>query len=218
MINIKKNIIFLGAIVIVFSMVSSTTAMIAQPTKNAYNVTNENGDNEIYVQPGVILTKMKLPKLKDAYEKIEDQEFKLVVEKIIEKLEQESIKLLTSKDIKNILVDLGLLNYDAYVGLVAGSGAGYCSAGGFPLIPLPFIFKGCLWIGPGLFVSWNAEKCLNNLFDFTVGGQAINYDHHGLALLNIGYWSSQMVFDANGFPGTGCNILVFSPLILIRPL
>jgi hypothetical protein len=135
MIKIKKNKIFLGAILIVFLIVSSTTAMSTQPTKKAHKAIEENEDNEIYVQPGVFLTKMKLPKLKEAYEKIEDPEFKLIVEKIIEKLEQGSKKVLTSKDIKNILVDLGLFNFDVYVGLVAGHAGGMSCACGFPFIP-----------------------------------------------------------------------------------
>ena len=198
-----------GAAVVALLMVSSATAINMNKTENnneSLENKNSTNDNEIYVDPNIKLTKAQLPKLKQAYEKIEDPEYKELTLKIIQKLETQEI--VKSDDLKDILIELNMQNTEIHTGKIVGSACCYSHMIGFPVIPL-FMF----WIGPGLFIQWSAD---GDEININIGALShhITGKHHGFALAFVGFWHS--CWWGSPFPeGEEFSVFGWSPLIVV---
>lgn len=218
-----KNKIFkiFGAAVAVFILLSSITPVYGiQNEKNlgtTKNGKNSNLEDEIFVQPNIVITKAKLPMLKKTLQKIEDPLYKELTQKIIEKIEAKGI--VKSTDIKDILIDLNMLSTDVYFGNLEGNACCNSGAGGFPFIPSILILRGAWWLGPALFVSWYADTggWASGRIDFTIAGHHIDYQHKGLALfLPFVLWLYSTGFDPQyGVPGSSMSIIGWAMLIFI---
>jgi len=221
----KKRIMMLfGVAIIALLMVSSANAININKIKNnneALENKNSTNDNEIYVDPNIKLTKNLLPKLKQAYEKIEDPGYKELTKRIIQKIETQEI--VKENDLKEILIELNMQNTEIYAGKITGSAKWASAAISIPFLILP-ISQGStvFWLGPAPFLSWNAAMMgppyTNEHIDFTIGiqGKHITEEHSGFALLFLGIWSSSTFIDmVQGSLGMSCFIAGWSPFILI---
>ena len=87
----KKMLIgYFGAIVATVFIVSSSTAINVVQTKylkESVEIENSEEIEEVYVDPHLHLTKRHLPILKQALVNMENNEYKEVVERIIDQLE-----------------------------------------------------------------------------------------------------------------------------------
>jgi len=189
---------------------------ITNSNENEFIVEQNKTENidDVNIDPNIRLTKSMLPRLKLAVEKIDNPIDKKLVDRIIQTLENKGV--VYSEDIKNILNEINSDYKNVYwFSVVSGGSAGLSWCSSFPMLPSLFILKGAFWIGPALFLSWNADSWPSNNNFIYVKGNLISEDHRGFALLPVGAWASTMGFDPSGKPGTGCTISAFSPLIFI---
>lgn len=206
----KKNKIL--SISIVFLLL--LCGLFTQAPAKTITTENKKIEKQPYVDPNIHLTKTLLPKLKQTIKNIENQQYKEVLQKIIEKLETKGT--VESNDIKKILIELNMLNTEIYSGRITCS-AGYdCTLYSFPLFFIPCFPPIWGWLGPAFYSRW---KCApnplfdNNYVNLKINDMQINRWHNGFALAPTGAWTGQQVI----YPGmrTGSEIWFFAYCLFI---
>lgn len=173
--NRKKYGIALGAIAIVLLMTSSATAVTT------------------HIDANIKITKSLLPKLNDAYNNIDDGDFKTLLGEIIGLLKTK--KVVNSDDIQGIISENNLKIPGAYglrriytEGPDIGRNPGSCG---------PHIIRVSYF---GSFFTWCAQQadwpglpiCVH------VGPDTYTCDHEGLVISFIGLASSGFTFNQHG--------------------
>jgi len=210
----KRIVLIFGAILTTLLMISSATAVNINQTQNIkVNTKNKNTENknEMYVDPSIELTKKDLPKLKLAVERIEKPLYKEFTKEIIKTIEDKGI--LKSDGVKEILIELGMQNSEVHSGKIIGHAEWSSMCFGFPFIPL-FNF----WIGPSLFILWNADIFdSEDVIDYTVGvlNKRITVDHEGFGIPFTGFWSHGIYFKGQYPDGFTSRVIGRSSLIVI---
>jgi len=212
----RKIITLLLTITISLTIITNATAINITQKQTTKNNNKQNNKKIPYVDPKIHLTKTQLPKLKRALEKIEEPEYKQITQKIIKIIETKGI--VESYDIKNILVELKMLNTEIYSGMITG-GAGYdCTLHSFPLIFIPCFPPIWGWLGLAVYLRW---KCApnpqfdNNYMNLKINGVQLKGWHNGFALSPVGAWVGQQVIYSKMRSGSTLTINAFSPFIMI---
>jgi len=133
----KRTIINLLVVtaLLLLNFVSNANAINLLQNKSTDELLENNYDNiegDIYVDPNIYLSDTYLPKLKRAFENIEDQQYKESMHKII--LTIESKGYVDSNNLKEILIELNMFDTEVYTGMIVGSARYGSIAGGFPFL------------------------------------------------------------------------------------
>ena len=210
----KKKLVIESIIIVSIFLLAGFTSATELNVVNENSQTKLDTNNSLYIDPNIRLAKPMLTRLKLAVEKIDNPIDKKLVDRIIQTLENKGV--VCSKDIKNILNDINSDYKNVYwFSIIEGNSAGMSWCSSFPMLLSLFILHGAFWIGPALFLSWDAESYPPNHNIVDIKGNRISQDHKGFALLPIGFWSAGVGVDQSGHPGTGFGIYAFSPLVFV---
>jgi len=219
----KRIVLIFGAIILTLLMISTATAVNITQTQNIKEITKKTEDKEtkkeMYIDPNIKITKKDLLKLKVIAKTIKDQRYKELTKNIIQTIEKKGT--LYSNDIRVILNDLNMLNTEVYSGPI--NGIAQCAS---LMVGIPGTIIGLgNWIGPGLFVAWQAYEQGNHYtkdydkVDFTFGwqGKHITENHDGFAITFIGIWSNALFpISYYNYYCSSINILGLSQIIFIN--
>jgi len=168
--NIKKGIMFFGAVAIALMMASSATAVLQ------------------HIDSNIKIKEKHLKMLEDAYNsnEIDNQDFKTLLGQIIQLVKTKGT--VNSNDIKKIINDNDLAISEIY-GARGISTDGRCSGSCGPHVIRPFHWGG--------FLTWSA--CASDWpgqgISVHVGPYTYTSDHDGLALSYFGWSSCDWTFD-----------------------
>jgi len=184
----KKKMILgsIGAIVIVLLMTSSATAVLQ------------------HIDTNIKITKKYEQKLTDAYNNIDDADFKTLLGGIIDLLKTK--KVVNSGDIQKIIEDNNLAVSGVYFSRsISADSAGCCG---------PHIIR-LYW---GMFLYWIADRSYFPEYpsgiNVRVGPDTYNYAHKGLAVSYFGVGLNGAGFG-NGHPQCDFTLAGFGFLIFV---
>jgi hypothetical protein len=190
----KKKIILgsIGFFLITLLMTSSATATLQ------------------YIDSNIKITKRYEQKLTDAYNNIDNRDFKILIEKIIDLLQTK--KVVNSDDIQKIIDDNDLA-VEMYIakGISSNGNWGYCAGdcGWKPIGIIPYI--GGIFYWHAKESSWGAVGVNVN-----VGPSTFTYDHRGLVIGYFGFGGNDWTFDMTYGLRQRFNIAGFGLVILIN--
>jgi hypothetical protein len=201
--NMKKKIILgsIGAVVIALLIVSSATAVTTTQDQN------ENQEKIMHIDSNIKITKKYEQKLMDAYNNIDDPDFKILLGKIIDLFETK--KVVTSVDIKTIIDENNLSVRGAYFARIINTNEATAGRCGPHLIRL---YWGCFlyWIADtSYFPEWPH-------ISVTVGPDTYTGNHKGLAVSYFGFAWNGAGFG-NGHPQVDFSLGGFGFLIFVSP-
>jgi len=203
----KKNYwLIFGAVVAVVILLSSNCVCSITQSSFAVDVsqTNKRANKEVNVDPNIHLTQKHLPLLKRSLMSINDPDFKMLVQGIIQLLN--SNKKVDSSDILKILYNSGITKISFHTGFINGYGPG-------STVCFPGLFFR-IYVGPTTFLAWNAFQHSSQQINIDVkinGFQRYTTEHEGVALLFTGLKIQDLETDVFTF-----TIIGFSPLIIVK--
>jgi len=205
----KNRILTIGSVIVVvvtLMMISSASAIIM--TQNQ-SLTNEK---KLHIDSNIKITKRYEQKLTDAYNNIDDEDFKILLGNII--LLVNTKKVVNSDDIKEIISDNSLAIsavhfarsiYTIYDDNWYGFSPGGC---GFHAIRLLYFGSPFYWIA-------NTGNWPGIPIKVQVGSDTYNYNHRGLVVSYIGYGTNVWTFDMNNGYRSRFNMGGFGFLIFV---
>ena len=210
----RKYWLIIGAIVCTLLMISSATAINAVDTKHlkeSAEIENNQENEEVYIDPHLHLTKKHLPILKRSIQQMKDDQYKEVVQGIIDLLEKKGS--VDDEDVRHIIDE-----NDARItrvhssGFIFGDGTGF--AGTFPFTIIKQ-FLPLIWL-PTLVVFWMVED-----YEYQYYAQIqinfVTYDEHshtgGIGVGFVGGALGRVQIGGNHIWNTftvfGLSLLVF---------
>lgn len=214
----KKIFGCISVCIVILLIIPHTTAItlinqnkIEKITFNKYSEAIENN----YVDPNIYLTKSMLPFLEKALEQIDDSEHKSIIKSIIVIIREKEFA--NSKDIKNILMNLGIQNKKVESGYFKG----YAQVGskGYTVSCRPTLWRlnGEYWIGPGFYVEWFIKLTGSSkleFINFDILGTHVTKDNEGFILYFIGLWGKHYGYGDSENAINSFRVLLWSPCIV----
>jgi hypothetical protein len=182
----------------------------------------EPPDNDAYVDPNIELTTtLHLSQLEILVNKIDDAEFKIFTQELINELKKDGV--VTAQDVREILGRHEFLaSSSVYRGPISGTAGNKAKAFGFPLrFHILYVLISTQvwysWPGPGLGVWWSCTEGYKDIH-ITVGGDEITGYHKGMAFFQFGLWEYTGKASSTWYLSEWYfSINARSPLILIKP-
>jgi hypothetical protein len=219
-IKLNRNLLIIGLFSIIFLLLSNT---ISSSTFHTYQILRNNNfeSKEVYVDPSIELTtKHHLQRLERIVNKIEDEEFKIFTQELINELKKDG--KVDSQDIKEILGRHECLaTFNVHRGIISGKAGDWTTACGIlyrPHLIRPYDADWMIsWSGLGLVVWWDATRSWRDIH-ISVRGHEIVDQHKGIAFFQVGYWQNLgWKFGCALYQEWEFSIMAWSPLIIINP-
>jgi hypothetical protein len=180
----------IGTFVIALLIVSSSTALTT--TQNQV----KNQEKTMHIDSNIKITKKYEQKLMDASKIVDDPDFKILLEKIIDLLQTK--KVVNSGDIQKIIQDNDLVVSGVYSskdfhiarGISTNGMWGYCAGdcGLKPIGIIPYV---------GGIIYWHARASSWSYVgvNVNIGPYTYTYDHNGLVIGYFGFGTNDWTYD-----------------------